>query len=87
MVTEYTINTGTDTSVQLWKDIGASADNRVDALMSVMSLPEKVAQLFGVWVGVDSSDGEMAPHQHERSVACRQSSQHRRLHDCRGPLL
>jgi beta-glucosidase len=65
MVTEYTINTGTDTSVQLWKDIGASADNRVDALMSVMSLPEKVAQLFGVWVGVDSSDGEMAPHQHE----------------------
>ncbi|RCG33339.1 glycosyl hydrolase [Sphaerisporangium album] len=33
--------------------------------MARMSLAEKVAQLYGVWVGIDNSDGEMAPHQHE----------------------
>ena len=30
-----------------------------------MTLPEKVAQLFGVWVGASDEGGEVAPHQHE----------------------
>ncbi|MBY8878458.1 beta-glucosidase family protein [Actinacidiphila acidipaludis] len=30
-----------------------------------MTLQEKVAQLFGVWVGASGEGGEVAPHQHE----------------------
>ncbi|MFC4032144.1 beta-glucosidase [Streptomyces polygonati] len=30
-----------------------------------MTLPEKVAQLFGVWVGASDEGGEVAPYQHE----------------------
>ena len=38
---------------------------RVDELMSAMTLEEKIAQLFGVWVGASSSGGDVAPHQHD----------------------
>ncbi|GAA3818218.1 glycoside hydrolase family 3 N-terminal domain-containing protein [Sphaerisporangium flaviroseum] len=55
----------TGTAPEVWKDASVSAEDRVEALMARMSLPEKVAQLYGVWVGIDNSDGEMAPHQHE----------------------
>ncbi|WP_030453717.1 beta-glucosidase family protein [Herbidospora cretacea] len=48
-----------------WKDAGRSPEERAEALMARMSLPEKIAQLYGVWVGIDNTDGEMAPHQHE----------------------
>ncbi|WP_066367139.1 beta-glucosidase family protein [Herbidospora mongoliensis] len=48
-----------------WKDAGRSPEERVEALMARLSLPEKIAQLYGVWVGIDNTDGEMAPHQHE----------------------
>ncbi|MYS19195.1 glycosyl hydrolase [Streptomyces sp. SID4948] len=30
-----------------------------------MTLPEKIAQLFGVWVGASDEGGEVAPYQHE----------------------
>ncbi|MFC0553781.1 beta-glucosidase [Planotetraspora thailandica] len=53
------------TDSEVWRDAGVPDDERVEALMSRMSLAEKVAQLYGVWVGIDNSDGEMAPHQHE----------------------
>ncbi|MBP2706986.1 glycoside hydrolase family 3 C-terminal domain-containing protein [Microbispora sp. RL4-1S] len=33
--------------------------------MARMSPAEKIAQLYGVWVGIDNADGQMAPHQHE----------------------
>lgn len=42
-------------------------EDRVEALMKQMSLAEKVAQLYGVWVGIDREDGQMAPHQHEHA--------------------
>ncbi len=47
-----------------WQDPAAGPAERVRALMARMTLPEKLAQLSGVWVGIDSS-GEMAPHQHD----------------------
>ncbi|MBM9508630.1 beta-glucosidase [Actinacidiphila acididurans] len=34
-----------------------------------MTLPEKVAQLFGVWVGASADGGEVAPYQHEMEEA------------------
>jgi beta-xylosidase len=37
----------------------------VDDLISRMSLGEKVAQLYGVWVGADGDGGDVAPNQHE----------------------
>ncbi|MFC6082779.1 glycoside hydrolase family 3 N-terminal domain-containing protein [Sphaerisporangium aureirubrum] len=55
----------TDTAPEVWKDAGRSPEERVEALMARMSVAEKVAQLYGVWVGIDNADGEMAPHQHE----------------------
>ncbi|MEO3808301.1 glycoside hydrolase family 3 N-terminal domain-containing protein [Sphaerisporangium sp. B11E5] len=55
----------TDTAPEVWKDTGRSPEERVEALMARMSLAEKIAQLYGVWVGIDNTDGEMAPHQHE----------------------
>ncbi|WUT80613.1 glycoside hydrolase family 3 C-terminal domain-containing protein [Streptomyces sp. NBC_00669] len=30
-----------------------------------MTLPEKAAQLYGIWVGASAEGGEVAPHQHE----------------------
>ncbi|MEV6862389.1 glycoside hydrolase family 3 N-terminal domain-containing protein [Streptosporangium subroseum] len=55
----------TDTPAEAWRDAGVPDEDRVEALMARMSLAEKVAQLYGVWVGIDNGDGEMAPHQHE----------------------
>ncbi|GAA0439957.1 beta-glucosidase [Acrocarpospora corrugata] len=55
----------TDTAQDVWRDPHRSPEERVEALMARMNLPEKIAQLYGVWVGIDNTDGEMAPHQHE----------------------
>jgi beta-xylosidase len=64
------LNTGasSEASTEVWKDPSVPAEARVEALMSRMSVAEKIAQLYGVWVGIDNEDGEMAPHQHEFGV-------------------
>ncbi|MGY1717795.1 glycoside hydrolase family 3 N-terminal domain-containing protein [Blastococcus sp. SYSU DS0552] len=49
-----------------WTDPGRPLPERVRALMAVMTLEEKVAQLYGVWTAI--GDGEdVAPNQHEFS--------------------
>ena len=50
-----------------WRDAGLSPDQRVRDLMARMTPREKIAQLHGVWVGIDSG-GEMAPHEHDFAV-------------------
>jgi beta-xylosidase len=52
-----------------WRDPSVPVDRRVAELLSRMSLPEKVAQLYGVWVGVDESSEGVAPRQHEYAKA------------------
>ncbi|MGW4522400.1 beta-xylosidase/alpha-l-arabinosidase [Amycolatopsis sp. NPDC004378] len=52
------------TAPEPWRDPAADPGERVRALMGRMTLREKLAQLYGVWVGIDSG-GEMAPHQHD----------------------
>ncbi|MER5204125.1 glycoside hydrolase family 3 N-terminal domain-containing protein [Streptomyces sp. NPDC002825] len=42
-----------------------STEARVDALMREMTLEEKTAQLYGVWVGASDEGAEVAPHQHD----------------------
>ena len=37
----------------------------VDALLATLSLEEKLAQLVGLWLGAESSGGDVAPMQHE----------------------
>ncbi|WP_235032528.1 beta-xylosidase/alpha-l-arabinosidase [Actinacidiphila yanglinensis] len=42
---------------------------RADALIAEMTLREKAAQLYGVWVGASAEGGEVAPHQHDMEEA------------------
>ncbi|MDP4503340.1 beta-xylosidase/alpha-l-arabinosidase [Nonomuraea turcica] len=46
-----------------WQDTRLSPAERAAALVPLMTLEEKVAQLVGVWVGADASGGGVAPHQ------------------------
>ncbi|WP_371101208.1 glycoside hydrolase family 3 N-terminal domain-containing protein [Streptomyces sp. PU_AKi4] len=56
-------------AIPLWNDPTASATARVDALIGAMTLQEKTAQLYGVWVGASDEGGEVAPHQHDMEEA------------------
>ncbi|HWR85341.1 MAG TPA: glycoside hydrolase family 3 N-terminal domain-containing protein [Rhodoglobus sp.] len=44
-----------------------TSTGQVDELIAGMSLREKIAQLYGVWVGAGADGGEVAPNQHEMS--------------------
>jgi len=48
-----------------WNDTSLSPDARIDALIAAMNLREKLAQLYGVWVGASPVGGDVAPFQHE----------------------
>ncbi|HYQ67109.1 glycoside hydrolase family 3 N-terminal domain-containing protein [Actinophytocola sp.] len=50
-----------------WRDPARPAAERVADLVGRMTLREKLAQLYGVWLGQSSSDGEddVAPFQHD----------------------
>ncbi len=53
------------TSLQTWRDVTAPVHDRVEALLAELTLEEKVAQLFGVWVGAAGDGGDVAPHQND----------------------
>ncbi|KIQ66706.1 beta-glucosidase [Kitasatospora griseola] len=48
-----------------WRDPGQDPHVRVADLMARMTLEEKTAQLYGVWVGADTGGDGVAPHQNE----------------------
>ncbi|MFG2944904.1 beta-xylosidase/alpha-l-arabinosidase [Streptomyces adustus] len=48
-----------------WRDPARSAAARVEDLLARMTLEEKTAQLYGVWVGADTDGDGVAPHQHD----------------------
>ena len=48
-----------------WNDLQQPTEARVEALIGEMTLREKVAQLYGVWVGASDSGDDVAPFQHE----------------------
>jgi len=54
---ERSLATGT------WRDPTAPTGERVSDLLAQLTTEEKIAQLYGVWVGVDAASGEVAPHQ------------------------
>ncbi|MFC8389547.1 MULTISPECIES: glycoside hydrolase family 3 N-terminal domain-containing protein [unclassified Streptomyces] len=51
-----------------WRDPDLPAAARVDDLLSRMTLEEKTAQLYGVWVGADTGGEGVAPHQHDMTA-------------------
>ncbi|GCB46715.1 glycoside hydrolase family 3 N-terminal domain-containing protein [Streptomyces sp. NL15-2K] len=51
-----------------WRDPALPAAARVDVLLSRMTLEEKTAQLYGVWVGATSDGDEVAPLQREMTA-------------------
>ncbi|WBB80592.1 glycoside hydrolase family 3 C-terminal domain-containing protein [Micromonospora sp. WMMD882] len=46
-----------------WRDQRLPAAQRAAALLPLMTVEEKIAQLVGVWVGADASGEGVAPHQ------------------------
>ncbi|MEU3145303.1 MULTISPECIES: glycoside hydrolase family 3 N-terminal domain-containing protein [unclassified Streptomyces] len=59
----------TTPEIPLWNDPDRPVADRVDALIGAMTLDEKIAQLYGVWVGASADGGEVAPHQHDMEEA------------------
>lgn len=55
----------TTTDAVHWRDPERPVDERVADLMARMNVAEKIAQLYGVWVGMDAAGEGVAPHQHE----------------------
>ena len=49
----------------LWADPQAEPADRVAALIEAMTLREKAAQLYGMWLGADPEGPGVAPHQSE----------------------
>jgi beta-xylosidase len=52
-------------STETWRDPGVAAADRVADLIARMTPREKVAQLSGLWVGMDAGGDGVAPRQHE----------------------
>lgn len=52
-----------------WRDPSRPAAERVADLLGRMTLAEKIAQLYSVWVGVSKGGHEVVPHQHELAPA------------------
>ena len=50
---------------ELWHDPSVPTADRVAALIAQLTTSEKLAQLQGLWVGMNSAGGDVAPHQHE----------------------
>ncbi|MFC8099818.1 glycoside hydrolase family 3 N-terminal domain-containing protein [Streptomyces sp. NPDC057363] len=66
-----TANVAVETTpeVPLWNDPDRSLTDRVSALIEAMTPEEKIAQLYGVWVGASNEGGDVAPHQHDMEEA------------------
>ncbi|MFH9673954.1 glycoside hydrolase family 3 N-terminal domain-containing protein [Streptomyces sp. NPDC017405] len=66
-----TANVAVETTpeIPLWNDPAQDIGTRVRALIDAMTLEEKTAQLYGVWVGASDEGGEVAPHQHDMEEA------------------
>lgn len=55
----------TDAAERPWSDTNLRTEDRVAAIIARMTLREKVAQLYGMWVGVSTEGNGVAPHQND----------------------
>src|SRR4051794_14140747 len=51
------------------EELTGTAVDHVADLIAQMTVEEKIAQLYGVWVGLDTAGDGVAPHQHEFAAA------------------
>src|SRR3954452_6356038 len=66
MTSQVSVGTGAvPGSVPPWRDPGLRPAERAEALVPLLTLEEKLAQLVGVWVGADASGNGVAPHQED----------------------
>jgi beta-xylosidase len=56
-------------SAEIWRDPAGTPAERVRDLIARMTMAEKVAQLYGAWVGIDATGGDVVPHQHDFASA------------------
>src|SRR6185437_6401540 len=56
------------TPAELWRDSAAPSADRVKDLISRLTLRQKVAHLYGIWVGADATLGQVAPFQHSSEL-------------------
>ncbi len=57
--------TAAKSTARPWADASLSTSERVASLLEAMTLREKVAQLYGTWVGAGTDGDEVAPHQND----------------------
>jgi beta-xylosidase len=55
----------TTTTNAPWRDRSLTAGARAGALIAELTLEEKIAQLYGIWIGASDDGADVAPHQHE----------------------
>ncbi len=48
-----------------WRDVALPIAERVDALVGALTLEEKIAQLYGIWIAASNDGAEVAPNQNE----------------------
>ena len=48
-----------------WRDRSLTPAARATALIAELTLEEKIAQLYGIWMGASADGADVAPHQHE----------------------
>jgi len=48
-----------------WRDASLPVTERVDALVDALTLEEKIAQLYGIWIAASNDGAEVAPNQNE----------------------
>ena len=59
MTVEDSVSAGKSASPEAWRDPAAGPDERmrgVRALLEQMTVREKAAQLYAIWMGVDDAD-------------------------------
>lgn len=57
----------TTTTDAPWRDRSLPAGARAGALIAELTLEEKIAQLYGIWIGASDDGADVAPHQHDMS--------------------
>ena len=55
----------TTTTDAPWRDRSLTPAARAAALIAELTLEEKIAQLYGIWMGASADGADVAPHQHE----------------------
>ncbi|MEZ3159014.1 glycoside hydrolase family 3 N-terminal domain-containing protein [Microbacterium sp. BWT-B31] len=54
-----------ETGIAPWRDESLPVADRTEALVAALTLEEKIAQLYGIWIAASNDGAEVAPNQNE----------------------